>query len=293
VPAGRATEFLPDGANSFARSIALATAAPESTKLPILCMTKTAERFAGRAESYHAFRPRYSPALLDVLRVECGLHDQSVVADIGAGTGISTELFLSIGNHVWSVEPNAEMRRVAESNLGSNPRFHSVDGTAEQTALPNASVDFVVAGQAFHWFDRKNAAVEFARILRPSGWIVLVWNERLTDTSAFAAAYEHVLKAKSVDYSAVDPKRVSGDAQATAAFLRGSSRFRSWQHRSWLTREQLFGLAASASYTPMPGHPSFAEFSEALGDAFARHAEAGVVPVDYEMKVFYAPKFDP
>jgi len=146
-------------------------------------------RFSSRVENYVKYRPGYPKGIIATLAKDCGLTDTSVVADIGSGTGILSEVFLKNGNQVFGVEPNLKMREAGERLLGSYPDFSSVHGTAEATALPDSSVGFITAGQAFHWFDRERARKEFARILKPDGWVALIWNERLTDTSPFSRAY--------------------------------------------------------------------------------------------------------
>ena len=251
------------------------------------------DRFTNRATAYHAHRPRYSSNLISLLRREVGLSPVHVVADVGSGTGISAEPFLRNGNTVYGIEPNADMRAVAEQNLREYPGFHSISATAEATTLPASSIDLVVAGQAFHWFDRPRAAREWARILRPSGWIALVWNERLTDTTPFAAAYEDLLIRHSIDYASADPKKVSGDTQAVAAFLGERCGCATFRHRACMTFDDLVGLLASASYAPLPGHPKHQAMIDALARAFGDSEENGTVPLDYEMKVYYAPRLDP
>ncbi len=109
-----------------------------------------------------------------MLREECGLTGASVVADVGSGTGILSRLFLKNGNRVFGVEPNREMREAGERLLGGYASFTSVPGTAEATTLRNGSVDLVTAGQAFHWFQAEETRREFARVLRPGGWAVLI-----------------------------------------------------------------------------------------------------------------------
>ena len=250
------------------------------------------ERFSDRATAYHAHRPRYPRQLLAELEQRCGLTPESVIADMGSGTGILTELFLEHGNTVFAVEPNAPMRAIAEENLRGNPRFHSVAATAEETTLASESVDLIVAGQAFHWFERSRAQAEFARILRPQGWIVLVWNERVPDSTPFAAAYEAVLTQHSVDYTVMDPKKVSRDNHGISDFLGPKMQVIHLRHQSRVTFEQLSGLAASASYAPLPGHAKYEGFSRALSEAFHAYAEDGTVPLDYEMKAYVAPRFD-
>lgn len=137
-------------------------------------MTDHTRRFTGRVESYARHRPSYPWAVIELFERECGLASDSVVADVGSGTGILSTLFLENGNRVFGVEPNAEMRAAAERLLGDRSRFTSVAGTAEDTTLEAGSVDLVVAGQAFHWFDAGRARAEFARTLSPDGWVALI-----------------------------------------------------------------------------------------------------------------------
>lgn len=146
-------------------------------------MTDPTQRFSSRVENYSRYRPSYPRQVLELLFEECGLTAASIIADIGSGTGIMTRLFLENGNQVFAVEPNREMRQEAEWNLASYSHFVSVDATAEATTLRAGSVDFVVAAQAFHWFDREKVRPEFVRILKPEGWVVLVWNDRRPDST--------------------------------------------------------------------------------------------------------------
>ena len=120
-------------------------------------------RFSSRVENYVKYRPGYPTGVVDPLAKECGLTAKSVIADIGSGTGILSELLLKNGNRVVSVEPNREMRETSEQLLGKYSRSTSVNGTAEEITLADCSVDFITAGQAFHWFDRERARKEFAR----------------------------------------------------------------------------------------------------------------------------------
>ncbi len=246
------------------------------------------QRFTDRAVAYHAHRPRYTSELIAFLSAQLGLNPNWVVADVGSGTGISTEPFLQNGNTVFGIEPNAEMRAMGERNLAEYPAFHSIDATAEATTLADASVDLVVAGQAFHWFRREEAAREFARILKAEGWIVLMWNERLADSTAFARAYECALIQHGLDYTKTDPKKVSGDEAAINAFLGPKCEMQRFRHSRPMTFEELVGLASSASYAPLPGHPKHPGLIAALRAAFDDNAVNGAVPMEYELKVYYA-----
>src|ERR1043166_5608666 len=160
-------------------------------------------RFTTRVDNYVKYRPSYPASIITLLESECGLTRETIVADIGSGTGFMTELFLKFGNRVFGVEPNVEMRAAGERLLAKYPSFRSVNATAEATALPNESVDLIVAGQAFHWFQREATKVEFKRILKPGGWVVLVWNGFRIETSAVVRGYHDLLVQYGTDYKEV------------------------------------------------------------------------------------------
>jgi len=152
------------------------------------------KRFSDRVEMYVKYRPHYPQAILTCLEKECGLTETAVIADVGSGTGILTKLFLDHGNKVYGVEPNAEMRQAAEAYLADYAHFTSVNGRSEATTLPAHSVDFVTAGQAFHWFQWQETRTEFRRILKPGGIVALVWNERRQQADSFEDAYDAQLQ---------------------------------------------------------------------------------------------------
>ena len=166
------------------------------------------KRFSNRVETYSKYRPGYPPPVVDFLKTECGLSRDSIIADVGSGTGILSELFLKHGNRVFGVEPNREMREAGERILADYSKFKSVEGSAESTSLPDRSVDFITAAQAFHWFDRERTCTEFARILKPGGWVILLWNERRTDSTPFLRDYEDLLLAYGTDYQEVRHENV-------------------------------------------------------------------------------------
>lgn len=245
----------------------------------------TAARFSRRVQNYARYRPGYPPALLQLMRAEMGLAPGSVIADIGSGTGILSEMFLRHGNTVYGVEPNSAMRRMAEELLRDYPRFISVAGTAEATTLPAASVDIVTAGQSFHWFDHAQARAEWARILRPGGWVVLVWNIRKRAGSPFLVAYDQLLRRFGTDYEKVEAEssaegeiqRFFGDEFRTAAFA----------NQQTLDYDGLHGRLLSASYIPLEDDPRFDAMIAELRRTFAEHQENGTVRIEYETRVYY------
>lgn len=249
-------------------------------------MNDPTKRFSDRVENYVRWRPSYPVAVLETLRAECGLSAATVVADIGSGTGILTHLILENGNRVYGVEPNAEMRKAAESLLRDFPGFVSVAGTAENTGLGAASIDLLVAAQAFHWFDPAKTKKEFQRILRAGGWVALVWNERLVGVSPFLREYEELLKRYATDYATVDHRNVGDDAIA-AFFHPGPFTMKSFPNRQEFDFEALKGRCLSSSYTPAPGAPGYDELVAGLRETFERNQVNGKVSFEYQTKLYY------
>jgi len=242
-------------------------------------------RFGDRVESYVRSRPGYPPGLVPLLEAEAGLRRSDTVADVGSGTGLLSQVFLRFGNAVFGIEPNREMRAAAEEAFAREPLFRSVEGTAEATSLPAASVDVVAAGQAFHWFDREKARGEFARILRPPRRVALVWNDRKTDGSAFSRGYEKLLREHGTDYAAVDHKNL-GPEVFEEFFRPGGARLLTLPNEQRFDAEGLRARLLSSSYTPPPGHPRHPAMVEALDRLFAETAEGGIVRMEYETKVY-------
>lgn len=246
-------------------------------------MTDPTNRFTNRVENYVRYRPGYPPAVVTWLAAECGLTADAVVADIGSGTGLLARLFLENGNRVLGVEPNQAMREAGEELLRPFARFESVAARAEATTLPAASVDFVTAGQAFHWFDYAAAAQEFRRILRPGGWVVLVWNERLVDVTPFLAGYERLLLTYGTDYAQVDHRRVGPDL--LRQLFGEDSRRVQFENQQVFDYAALEGRLLSSSYAPLAGQPGYAAMLSELRALFDDHQVDGHVVFWYRTEV--------
>jgi SAM-dependent methyltransferase len=247
-------------------------------------MADSKHRFADRVEQYIRYRPGYPEGVFDILSREVGLTNQSVIADVGSGTGISSELFLKHGNVVYGVEPNAEMRHAAERLLASYPNFRSITGTAEATTLPDQSVDLVVAGQAFHWFDPAAARQELRRILKPGGAVVLLWNTRRTFSSPFMHGYEALLQKFGTDYTTVRHEQL--DPQQLAAFFTPATYRRfaldNQQHFDW---DGLRGRLLSSSFVPAAGQPNYQPMLDALRRLYDQYQSAGQVHFTYDTEI--------
>jgi len=248
--------------------------------------TDSKQRFSNRVEDYVRYRPGYPGAIVDALREECGLGPESVVADVGAGTGLLARMFLENGNLVYGVEPNAAMRDAGEQLLESYPHFCSVAGSAESTTLPAASVDFVVVGQAFHWFEPTAARREFERILKPKGWVALIGNRRISDARPFEREYELLLRTYGTDYAAV--AATYPNRQRMAEFF-GEGKFleSSTPNQQFFDFDGLRGRLLSSSYAPPVGHPNYEPMLAALKWLFDAHQEDGRVRFDYETSMYY------
>jgi ubiquinone/menaquinone biosynthesis C-methylase UbiE len=243
------------------------------------------QRFSSRVENYTLHRPGYPVEALNLLRSECRLTPDSVIADIASGTGIFTRMLLENGNRVIGVEPNPEMRRAGEKYLADFKRFTSVTGTAEATTLAAQSVDIITAAQAAHWFDRETARREFVRILKPGGWLVLLWNERRTDSTPFLRAYERLLQTYGTDYHDVRHER----ATATIDDFFSPSPFQSrvFQTRQDLDYAALEGRLRSSSYTPEQDDVRYSPMLLDLNRIFEAHQMSGKIVFEYDTRVFY------
>jgi len=243
------------------------------------------KRFSSRVENYLKYRPSYPPEILPLLESECGLTAGSTIADIGSGTGLLTELFLKNGNPVFGIEPNPQMRAAGEKVLAKYPKFTSIDALAESTTLPDHSVDFVVAGQSFHWFDRVKVRTEFARILKPGGWVMLAWNGYRVKSSPFMAAYQGMVVSYGTDYSEVRREVEGCDVESFyAPAICTCARFEFQQEFDF---EGLKGRFLSASFVPGPDHPNFEAMLDDLRRVFEAHENNGTVIFAYETVLYY------
>jgi len=241
------------------------------------------ERFSDRVDSYLRYRPRYPESLPRVLEEETGLDPTWIVADVGSGTGLSTEPFLDYGCQVFAVEPNTEMREAAERLLADRPGFASVAGSAEATGLDAESIDLAVAGQSFHWFDPLAAREELRRILRGAKWVSLFWNTRRTQGNDFLKDYEALLGRFGTDYQSVRHDR---QRDRVEGFFGGDFELRIEPNEQVLDREGLRGRALSSSYLPGPGHPEHEALLAALDELFDRHALEGAVRLAYDTEIY-------
>lgn len=243
------------------------------------------QRFSDRVVNYVRYRPSYPPGVIDLLKREVGLQAGSVVADIGSGTGISAELLLGAGCEVHAVEPNREMREAAEKLLQSHAGFHSIDGTAEATTLPDQSVGVIVAAQAFHWFDQAKTRIEFSRLLKPDGFVVLLWNARHLDATPFLRGYEALVQTYATDYSTVRHENIEG-TPLKGFFKGGVFTEHTLPNAQHFDFEGLQGRLMSCSYAPAENDPRHAPMMADLRRLFDECQSEGRVSFEYDTRVY-------
>jgi SAM-dependent methyltransferase len=244
-------------------------------------MQDNTQKFTGRADAYAKYRPRYPKQILEFLEREADFDSNQIVADVGSGTGILSRLFLENGNPVFGIEPNDDMRRMAELELAKFPRFVSVKGTAEDTSLLDRSIDLVSAGQALHWFDPGKSRAEFGRILRSGGHVCIVYNDR-TREGPLMESYDRIIQhAKRItEYSSLEHHDI--DDEYISRFLGNSSHRKfSIQNEQTLDFVGLLGRASSASYWPKPDQDGFAVLQKELRTFFDKFQRDNEITLTY------------
>jgi len=240
------------------------------------------QRFSDRVENYVKYRPHYPREIITYLNEKINFNEHKIVADIGSGTGISTELFLENGNRVYGIEPNKEMREAGEKYLEKFKYFISVGGTAENTLLESDSIDLIVCGQAFHWFDVDKAKIEFKRILKQDGYVVLMWNERNTRNSQLLADYEALIKKFGTDYEQVCQKDEQVNESIKTFFSPGNFELKLTENFQKLDFEGFKGRLLSSSYVPKDNP----QMIEELKMLFDKYNKDGFVKFEYDTNIY-------
>jgi ubiquinone/menaquinone biosynthesis C-methylase UbiE len=242
------------------------------------------KRFSSRANNYIKYRPGYPLEIINFLKAELALDQNKIIADIGSGTGILTELLLKDKYFVYAVEPNAEMRQAAERMLNSYPNFKSINGSAEKTGLEANSIDLVAAAQAFHWFEINKAKEEFKRIIKKGGSVVLLWNTRVNDASPFMSAYENFLLEHSIDYLKVSHTNI--DESKLKNFFSFGYSFKEFPNHQVFDFEGLKGRVLSSSYIPGENESTYESMLNALKGVFHKYNKNGFVEFVYKTEMY-------
>jgi ubiquinone/menaquinone biosynthesis C-methylase UbiE len=242
------------------------------------------ERFSSRVKNYVKYRPKYPSTIIEFLTNKRILSKDSIIADIGSGTGILSQIFLENGNIVYGIEPNSEMRNAAEKTLKHYKNFISINGTAEKTTLNRDNVDLITAGQSFHWFDVNKAKNEFNRILRSSGYILLIWNIRKKATPGFQINYEQFVLKYGKDYKEI----LKRDENIDLLF---ENKRKVFYNSQLLNYDAFLGRVLSSSYIPLPNEPNFDEMVEEVKNLFEKYQKNGYIKIEYDTVLFYGQLF--
>lgn len=237
--------------------------------------TGAAVLFNGKAKGYAAHRPGYPGEFINYLYTEAGFSRAASIADIGAGTGKLTRLLLQRGSTVYAVEANHGMLAQAEKELSAYPGFVPVAGRAEETGLPEGTLDFITAAQAFHWFDRPAFQKECKRLLKPNGKVVLVWN--LREECALNQENERILRAFCPDFKGFAGGMAKTGGEDISSFFLPGCQIREFPHTLTFTEEGFVGRNVSGSYALKESEPKFREWVAALQELFRAYAEKGVL----------------
>lgn len=240
------------------------------------------DRFTSRARAYHN-RPKYAEKLLAFLQATYVLSKRNVVADVGSGTGYLTGLLLRSGCRVYAIEPNTEMRAVAETELGGQPGFVSLAGQAEHLPLPDASVDAVTVGQALHWFNVDEARAEFLRVLRPNGWCIVADNRAVEDASELTRAAEDICKRYFQDIG----KAAEPPAKVLALFRDYGFNTLRLDNPCTCDEETYVSGFLNSSLAPEPGSPNWERAAVEVRALFARYAIDGRITLPFETVVYH------
>ncbi|MHA1518683.1 MAG: class I SAM-dependent methyltransferase [Promethearchaeota archaeon] len=243
------------------------------------------EKFSTRVENYKKYRPHYPIKVIEELNNYLHQKKGLQVADIGSGTGIFTERLLEVGYSVFAVEPNEEMRQSAEKDLSLNPDFHSINGTAENSTLPEESIDLITAAQSFHWFSPEPTLKEFQRILKPEGLIAFLWNERDNDASSFLKEYDLLLCEACPSYE-TSPHLNIGKQKILDYIEEISLEEFHFSNYQEFDKEGFIGRVLSSSYTPLPDSPDYISFITKITALFNKHQENGKVNIQYNTHLY-------
>ncbi len=244
-------------------------------------------RFSSRVGNYVKFRPGYPAALVSALLARINPANKLVAADIGSGTGLFTRLLLAQGVKVYGVEPNANMRDAAETDLASYGNFVSVDGSAEHTGLDDGIVDLVTAAQSFHWFNNDRSREEFGRILKKGGNLALIWNRRKL-SQPFQQGYDALLREFAPGYENVNHMNLSED-EIAGFFSDGRMEVSCFDNSQQLDFNALIGRLGSSSYCPDEDSDEYETLISELRLLHEKYATGGIVKFEYDTRLYLGP----
>ena len=234
-------------------------------------------KFDGYANDYTAGRPGYSKGLIDCFFDRFNMSSTSAIADIGSGTGKFAVHLLDRGCTVYGVEPNDDMRRVAEDELGSFKAFYSVYGGAEDTTLEDKSVDFITTAQAFHWFDVVKFRQECSRILKPEGKVFLIWNVR-DEEDPVNRELRSIYTKYCPNFNGFNGG-ISKDDPRIREFFFDKYEHVAFDYPLQLNKEKFIARSLSGSYSIKEGDKDYEEYMDRVLEVFDKYSGDGKVTI--------------
>jgi ubiquinone/menaquinone biosynthesis C-methylase UbiE len=238
----------------------------------------TKDKFSTKVNNYSKYRPSYPDKFIEYLIQEVGLNKDSIVADIGAGTGRLTRLLAEKVKTVLAIEPNLNMRQACLEYCRQSTNVIPVDGSAESTTLADSSVDFITVAQAFHWFDKEKSKSEFGRILKPGGKVTLVWNK--PPETQFGKDIDALYHLLCPDYKG----RAGGSELTSDAyqdfFKKRCCDYRVFDNSSESSLANYLGGSLSASYAPSESDANYAKFVAGVTRLFQKYQTNGKLLVN-------------
>ena len=241
------------------------------------------KRFSDRVDNYDKYRPSYTNEAISYIFNEFNLTNESVIADIGSGTGIFTEKIIPNSYLVYGVEPNTEMRSIAELKLGKYRSFKSINGTSDKTTIDANSIDAITVAQAFHWFDIESTKKEFMRILKKDSFVFLIWNKRLINTP-FLEAYEEILFDKIPEYKVVNHKNIS--EEIIKKILEKDYSKRTFNNNQKFNLDGVLGRLSSSSYTPKPNTSEYKAIEKEIVKTFEKYSINNTIMFNYDTEIY-------
>ena len=230
-------------------------------------------KFNGMGNIYAKYRPSYPQEFIEFIYSHVGVNINSVIADIGSGTGILTKQLLEKGNRVFAVEPNSDMRTEAENNLNSFDNYISVNGTAENTNLEDRSIDFITVAQAFHWFNRRAFKTECERILKKDGKVILVWNSR-DEKSEIVRKTDDVNRIYCPEFTGFSGgERGAKSEDDFNNFFSGDYITRFFKNDITYDEQSFIGRNLSGSYAPKENEKNYSVYIAELKSLFQKYSK--------------------
>lgn len=236
-------------------------------------------KFDKKGGIYSKARPSYPDELFVYLKEHNLISGSTVVADIGSGTGIFTEKLCPYVSKIFAIEPNDDMRSVAEVKYAAHENIISVNGSAENTKLSDKSVDFITVAQAFHWFDRQTFKAECQRILKIDGNILLVWNDRDTESELIMENYD--INRRFCPNFNGSSNGIDFSKNAFTDFFKGNFDVVQFRNDLIYNENAFISRCLSSSYAPKPGEKNYNEYVADLQELFKKHSQNGTVPYPY------------